>query len=96
MKLDARRYNLDTILTDCLDAIVRQINGVTEGRNAFLHSATDTTPTRTTGYENGDFVPKKTKAEAGVVTAKYVIQGWDLVDVAGTLTWKERRTLTGA
>jgi hypothetical protein len=45
----------------------------------------------TTQGQEGDFVLNNAKAEVGVATTKYVIQGWDYMGGA----WKERRTLTG-
>ena len=47
-------------------------------------------------WRRGDIVWNSTPSEAGSAGNKYVIVGWSCVDAAGSGTWKEMRTLTGA
>jgi len=47
-------------------------------------------------WRRGDIVWNSTPSEAGSAGNKYVIVGWSCVDPAGSGTWKEMRTLTGA
>jgi hypothetical protein len=94
-KLVSQRFNVDPYVNHALFEIVTQINALSEGRaNAFYKSQTSI-PTRFLEFSNGDFIANANKQELGTAGAKYVVQGWDLVDVAGVLTWRERRTLTG-
>jgi hypothetical protein len=85
----------DPDLTRAFKEIATQVNGVTEGRMAAFHTAAESVPT-TGEYAQGDFVANSLPEELGAAASRYVIAGWQYVDVgAGVLDWVERRFLTG-
>jgi hypothetical protein len=94
-KLVSRRFNVDRDVNDALFEIVTQTNALSEGKADAFYTSQTLIPTRLLGFSNGDFIANAVKQELGTTGAKYVVQGWDLVSVAGVLTWRERRTLTG-
>lgn len=96
MTIDLRRFNFERNLNDALVLVTGVLNALSSGKSlAFRSVETDTAPTSLVGYSNGDFIPKKTRGELGTGGSKYVLHGWDCVDVGGSLVWRERRTLTG-
>lgn len=75
--------------------IADQLNALSEGMIFGTYNNTDTTPTTTTA-NIGDFIAKKSQAEAGAAGSKYIVIGWRYVDVGGgSKAWRECRVLTG-
>lgn len=81
-------------LTMQLSEHARQINGLTEGQLAAIHSAMDAPPSAGT-WARGDFVRNSQPSELGSPGSKYVVFGW--LCVAGGMpgTWVQCRFLTG-
>ena len=85
---------LARFLYDQLQAIVRKVNGLSDGKFYAVDGIATAAPTTGT-YAQGDFVRNSNPTEAGVALSKYVIFGW-VCTVGGTPgTWLEVRTLTG-
>jgi hypothetical protein len=85
-------------LTDLFRDVAKQVNDLTEGRIAAVTNAASSVPTTGT-WNAGDFVRNSAPAEAGVVTAKYVVTGWIRLtsgsnNVLNT-DWVAARVLTG-
>lgn len=84
----------DISLIRTLTEIVREVNGLNEGRMNVRHAATTAAPT-TGSYAQGDIVLNSTPSELGSAPNKYVITQFVCV-VAGTPgTWVSARSLTG-
>lgn len=84
----------EATLTELLRSIAKKLNALSSGTFAARDNTATAAPTAGT-WAQGDFVENSNKVEAGVPTAKYVVQGWDCT-VGGTPgTWLPRRTLTG-
>lgn len=86
--------NLGRKLTDLFRAIALQLNGRTEGRISFNHSAVTSPPT-TGMYAQGDFVENSAPVELGVPGAKYIVYGWKCTVGGDPATFVQVRTLTG-
>lgn len=72
----------------------QQVNAITEGQAAAVHSAMTAAPT-TGSSAVGDFVLNSAPSVAGAGGSQYIIHGWRCT-VSGTPgTWVEMRTLTG-
>ncbi len=85
---------LARFLYDQLQAIVRKVNGLSDGKFYAVDAIGTAAPTTGT-YAQGDFVRNSNPTELGPAASKYVIFGWCCL-VAGTPgTWVEVRTLTG-
>lgn len=70
------------------------VNLISDGRLQGVNNASTAAPTTGT-HAVGDFVRNSAPAEAGVVSAKYVIFGW-VCSVGGSPgTWLQCRFLTG-
>jgi hypothetical protein len=81
-------------MTDALNDITKQVNGVSEGTLAAFHTARVSAPTTGT-WAKGDEIKNSDPSELGSASSKYVITGW-ICTVGGTPgTWLEMRTLTG-
>ena len=81
-------------LIKTLKEITNQVNGLTEGRMSFRHSASTSFPTTGT-YANGDVIFNSAPSELGSASSKYVITQW-ICTVSGTPgTWVACRSLTG-
>lgn len=72
----------------------QQVNLLTEGRIAAVHSAQPAAPT-TGEYTAGDFVRNSAPAELGSPGSKYVVFGWMCTDDS-PLTFVQCRFLTGS
>lgn len=94
-RIEISRYRLDRELSDCLNPVAQLLNAVAEGRASGQLYTMAAKPTSVVGFGAGDFIANSAKAELGTTPNKYVIQGWDLVDISGVLTWLDRRTFTG-
>lgn len=73
--------------------LASQVNGLSTGNVQATTNAYTAAPTAG-AFVVGDFVRNSAPAEAGVVTAKYVITGWVCTD-DNPLTFLECRSLTG-
>lgn len=100
MKLDpfprfpADRAQMERKLTDLFRATNVQVNQLTEGTVAAVHSAATAAPTAGS-YAVGDFVRNSAPSELGTVGSKYVVTGF-LCTVGGTPgTFVQCRALTG-
>lgn len=81
-------------LTDLFRATNVQVNQLTEGAVAAVHSAATAAPTAGS-YAVGDFVRNSAPSELGTVGSKYVVTGF-LCTVGGTPgTFVQCRALTG-
>ena len=81
-------------LTNLLRAIAAQVNGISEGTQAFFYTARVSVPTTGT-WAVGDFVLNSAPAEAGTAGSKYIIHGWRCVAGGTPGTWLQCRFLTG-
>ena len=72
----------------------RQINGLTEGQLAAIHSAMTAPPSSGT-WAVGDFVRNAEPSEQGSSGSKYVVFGWLCVASGTPGTWVQCRFLTG-
>lgn len=84
---DPKIKDLIFALKKYLRQVNSQVNGLTNGDVAVNHMALDTSPPN---YIT-DYVPKKTKIEAGLPGSKYVLKGWIWTGTA----YVEDRCLTG-
>jgi hypothetical protein len=85
---------LARFLFDTLQAIVRKVNGMSDGRLYATDAVATVAPTTGT-WARGDFVRNSAPSETGSASSKYVVIGW-ICTVAGTPgTWLQVRTLTG-
>ncbi len=83
-------------LVDALTAIVRQVDGVTEGGISFIHNAASAAPTSSAvAYAKGDFIWNSSPSVTGTVGSQYTIRGWRCVVSGSPGTWVEDRGLTG-
>jgi hypothetical protein len=100
MKLDlyprfpADRSLMERKLTDLFRATNKQVNLLTEGTVAAVHSASPSVPT-SGNYAQGDFVRNNAPVELGTAGAKYVVMGWTCVADGTPGTLLECRALTG-
>ena len=85
---------LARFLYDTLQAIVRKVNGLSDGRLFAVDAVATAAPTAGT-WALGDFVRNSAPTEAGSASSKYVVFGW-ICTAGGTPgTWLQVRTLTG-
>lgn len=82
------------VVEDRLSAIAQQLNGLSEGNAAVLHTATTAVPT-SGSYGLGDFVPNSEPSELGSAGSKYVLLGWKNVSAGSPGTFVQVRALTG-
>lgn len=85
---------LARFLYDQLQAIVRKVNGLSDGKFYAVDAVATAAPTTGT-YAQGDFVRNSNPTELGSAASKYVIFGWLAVAGGTPGTWVEVRTLTG-
>ena len=86
--------NVSPDLLRLISKITSQLNAITEGQAAAVHSALTAAPT-TGSWAVGDFVLNSSPSVAGAGGSQYIIHGWRCT-VSGTPgTWVEMRTLTG-
>ena len=88
------RVNADPVLQRELREHASQVNLLTEGRIAAVHSASTAAPTAGT-YVQGDELLNSAPTELGTVGSKYVIQGWKCIASGTPGTWVQMRFLTG-
>ena len=85
---------LARFLYDQLQAIVRKVNALSDGK-FYAVDAVGTAAPSTGTYAQGDFVRNSNPTELGSAASKYVIFGW-VCTVSGTPgTFLEVRTFTG-
>ncbi len=71
-----------------------QLNSLTEGRLAALHTAV-ASPPAVGEYAVGDFLPNSARGVVlGTAGSQYLLMGW-VCTMPNPLTWAESRTLTG-
>lgn len=85
---------LARFLYDQLQAIVRKVNGLSDGKFYAVDGIGTAAPTTGT-YAQGDFVRNSNPSELGSAASKYVIFGYLCVTGGTPGTWVEVRTLTG-
>jgi len=71
-----------------------QVNLLTEGRLAAVHSAMSSPPT-TEIWAQGDLIRNSAPMELGASGSKYVVFGWLCVTSGTPGTWVQLRFLTG-
>lgn len=81
-------------LTDVLREMARQLNGISEDRQAFRHASLSSAPSTGT-WALGDFVLNSSPSEAGSAGSKYIVHGWRCVASGTPGTWVDCRFLTG-
>lgn len=81
-------------LTDILREMSRQVNGLSEGRQAANYASQSAAPTTGTWLQ-GDFVLNSAPAELGAAGSKYIIHGWRCTASGTPGTWLQCRFLTG-
>jgi len=91
-RLPAEPARLLQQLTDRMRDIVRQVNGMTEGRQSANHAASAPT---SGAYGLGDFVLNSTPTELGSAGSKYIVHGWRCTVAGAPGTWVQCRYLTG-
>jgi hypothetical protein len=85
---------LNVRLAEIFRATAVKVNRMAAGSFSGFDGALTAPPTTGT-WAQGDQVRNSAPVELGVVTAKYVIEGW-ICTVGGTPgTWLQQRTLTG-
>lgn len=91
---DPKAGNFQVALQELFRQYAKQVNGISEGKVAFVTNAYTAAPTGDQ-WAQGDFVLNSTPAELGTAGAKYIVHGFRCT-VAGTPgTWVPVRTLTG-
>lgn len=81
-------------LTDILREMSRQVNGLSEGRQAANYASQSAVPTTGTWLQ-GDFVLNSAPSELGAAGSKYIIHGWRCAASGTPGTWLQCRFLTG-
>ena len=74
--------------------VAQQVNALSEGLITASYSALTAAPTSGT-WMQGDEVKNSAPVEAGSVSSKYVIRGWQCVASGTPGTWVQQRYLTG-
>ncbi len=85
---------LARFLYDQLQAIVRKVNGLSDGKFYAVDAVGTAAPTAGT-YAQGDFVRNSNPSELGSPGSKYLLTGWCCVTAGTPGTWVECRALTG-
>jgi hypothetical protein len=95
MKLNVTpRVNVDAETARWYREVAQQVNALSEGRLVAFYGASTAAPTSGT-WAKGDFLLNSNPSEAGAVSSKYVVHGWQCVTGGSPGTWVQCRFLTG-